>query len=242
MTPLTLEQQTVGELVAERPSRSRVFERFGIDYCCGGGKPLQEACASNGVDTKTVLEALAEADARSAGGATDEVDPKSMALAALSYHIEQTHHAYLKDELPRLSQMVHKVASVHGERYPWMNEVDATFSAFREELESHMMKEERILFPLIRHMETTNALPETLPGGSVENPIRMMRHEHDSAAQALHRMKTLSNTFTPPDDACNTFRATLDGLRQLESDTYRHIHKENNVLFPRAAELESSLR
>jgi regulator of cell morphogenesis and NO signaling len=230
---------TVGQLVAERPSRSRVFEKLGIDFCCGGKIPLEQACRDNQLDTHHVVALLDEADA-----APDlAADPAQMTLTELCDHIEQTHHAYLKAELPRLGAMTHKVAMVHGPNHPWAVELHRVLVAMSEELQSHMYKEERILFPWIRDLEA-NAVDPTKQcggsGGTIANPITVMEHEHDSAGNALARMNKLSSGYTPPPGACNTFRAMLDGLAQLETDMHLHVHKENNILFPKALAMEGN--
>lgn len=228
-------ETTVGELVAQRPSRSRVFEKLGIDYCCGGKKPLSEACAEKGIDAGTVLTILlAVEDATTSA----EQNWTSATLADLSRHIEQTHHAYLKRELPRLEAIVRRVAAVHGDHHPWLLEFERIYTRFAAEMAAHMMKEEQVLFPLIRSLETGEPGPPANCGHGVSNPIRVMEDEHDDAAQSLARMRELSAGFTPPADACNTFRAMLDGLGELEADTHRHVHKENSILFPKALELE----
>lgn len=226
--------QTVGELVAEQPGRSRVFERFGIDYCCGGKRTLRDACQEKGLDCQDVQRALATVTASSDA----PVDWTTRPLTELADHIEQTHHAYLRRELPRLGQMVRKVAAVHGECHPWMLEVDGVFAGLAGELDSHMMKEEQVLFPLIRAMERDGAAGDSGCGQGIGNPVAVMEHEHDDAGRALERMRELSSDYTPPAEACNTFRAVLDGLRELEQDMHQHVHKENNILFPRAMELE----
>lgn len=230
--------KSVGQLVAERPSRARVFERFGIDFCCGGKIPLSDACTERKLDTERILAALREADSSEAD--TDEPDWTRATLSALIAHILQKHHAYLRNELPRLAKMVAKVHDVHGERHPELAEVRQTYDGLHAELASHMMKEEQILFPLIEAMESSQSL-EASHCGSVNNPISMMEHEHDSAGAALARLRSLTGDFTPPEDACNTYRVLLDGLAELEADLHRHIHKENNILFPRASELEAAL-
>lgn len=230
--------KTVGQLVAERPSRARVFEQFGIDFCCGGKMPLSDACAERKLDTESIVAALREADSKAAD--TDEPDWTRATLSALIAHILQKHHAYLRNELPRLAKMVAKVHDVHGERHPELAEVRQTYDGLHVELASHMMKEEQILFPLIEAMESSQSL-EATHCGSVNNPISMMEHEHDSAGAALARMRSLTGDFAPPEDACNTYRVLLDGLAELEADLHRHIHKENNILFPRASELEEVL-
>lgn len=226
--------------MAERPGRSRVFERLGIDYCCGGKRPLEEACREKGLDPAVVAAELDRADA-SASATEQVVDVARMRMSELCDHIELTHHAMLRIELPRLTALAEKVSGAHGERRPEMREVRDVFLRFRGELEMHMAKEEMVLFPMIRTMEESTSLP-AFHCGSVTNPIRMMEHEHDDAGVALARMRALTHDYSPPADACNSFRALLDGLRELELDMHAHVHKENNVLFPRAARREEELR
>lgn len=231
-------QTTVGDLVTQRPSRSRAFEKLGIDYCCGGKKPLADVCAAKGIDAHTVLSVLLAAEEEAP---TEQRTWSTATLTELADHIEQTHHAYLKRELPRLKTLVRKVAAVHGEHYPWMLEIDGIFAGFAAELASHMMKEEQMLFPLIRSLESGDPAPHAdRCGPGIANPIRVMEHEHDDAGEALARMRELSAGFTPPPDACNTFRAMLDGLAELEADMHRHVHKENSILFPRALAMEGA--
>lgn len=232
-------EKTVGELVRERPSRARVFEDLGIDYCCGGKKPLQEACAKKGHDVDKVLESILQADASSV--AEDSTDYGAMPLDELADHIVSTHHAYLTRELPRLQQMSARVAKVHGDKDPRLGEIASVVSALVEELSAHMMKEERILFPVIRQLQQTDTLPP-MPFGTLANPIRAMEAEHDTSGDALGELNRLTEDYTPPDWACNTYRALLDGLNELELDLHQHIHKENNILFPRALEVENSHR
>jgi regulator of cell morphogenesis and NO signaling len=227
---------TVGELVRQHPARSRVFEAFQIDYCCGGKVPLAEACARKGLDPQSVLELLQQADAPDAA----LVDADRLSLCELADHIEQTHHAYLRRELPRLDFMTEKVARVHGEREPRLAVVRGAFVALREELAHHMMKEEQILFPIIRQMESTGSAGAS-HCGSVANPIRQMEHEHDNAGCALATMHDATDGYQPPEWACNTFRALYDALAQLQRDMHQHVHKENNVLFPKAIALEQQL-
>jgi len=230
--------RTVGEVVVERPRRSRVFEKFGIDYCCGGKIELGEACERAGVAADDVVAALAESD-RDGNGAS-ESDWSVAPLSDLIDHILDAHHAYLRRELPRLSEMAAKVGRAHGVRFPWVLECQQVLAELRAELESHMMKEEQMLFPMIRELEAAGTAP-SFHCGNLQNPITVMEHEHESAGDALARLRELTNGFTPPDDACNTFRAWLDGLNELESDLHEHIHEENNILFPRAQEREAAL-
>lgn len=220
---------TIADLVREVPARSRVFEKHRIDYCCGGKTSLTDACAEKGLSLDTISRQLDQVSAEP----TAEPDPSGMSLTELCDHIETRHHDWLRQELPRLAMLIEKVARVHGDKHPWMREIDQVFAGLTQELTSHMAKEEQVLFPLIRAMEAGDAAARA-PGRGVQDPIRVMEMEHDSAGDALARMCELSSTYTAPEGACNTFLATLDGLRELELDMHAHIHKENNVLFPRA--------
>jgi regulator of cell morphogenesis and NO signaling len=235
MSTMTIDQ-TVGELVVERPARARVFEQLGIDYCCGGRKPLAEACSEKGLSPQAVLEALEDDRAPERG----ERNWATASMTDLCDHIEQTHHEYLRQELPRLEFLTSKVAMRHGDRLPKLVEVRDVLLALKAELEMHMMKEERILFPLCRQFDTAQGLPES-HCGSVNNPIAVMIREHEDAGDALARLRELTDGYAPPADACNTFRAMYDSLHQLERDMHQHVHKENNILFPRAARAESLL-
>ncbi|MBI2297557.1 MAG: iron-sulfur cluster repair di-iron protein [Armatimonadetes bacterium] len=227
---------TVGEMVAVRPSRAKVFERFGIDYCCGGKQPLGQACADKSLDPEAVLAALEAHDATPRG--EDDRDWTQATLTELADHIEATHHQFLREALPRLAQLTAKIAQVHGERHPELREVSRIFLGLRSELEMHMMKEEEILFPLCRQLESA-AGPTAFHCGSIGNPIRVMEFEHDNAGQALAALARLTGGYQAPEDGCNTYRATLDGLRELEDDLHAHIHKENSILFPRALAVEA---
>ncbi len=227
----------VGHLVAEKPERSRVFERHGLDYCCGGKRSLEDACRDKSLDPSTVL---AELEALDAEPEADEISPADMSMTELVDHIVETHHRYLRGELPRLEGLIDKVTAVHARAYPWLEEVRQTFADLVAELEPHMAKEEQVLFPMIRELDRAIDAP-SFHCGSVSNPIRMMEHEHDAAGFGLDRLRELTSEFTPPEGACNSFRAMLDGLASLETDLHLHIHKENNVLFVRAVEAEERL-
>jgi regulator of cell morphogenesis and NO signaling len=170
-------------------------------------------------------------------GPKPEVDAATMSLTQLADHIEATHHAYLKEELPQLIEKADRVAYKHGWRDPRLPAVAATVHALAAEMFNHMAKEEQILFPLVRELERDGAISH--PCGSVANPIRQMEEEHDSAGSALARLRELTDGFTPDGESCNTHRAMLAALAQLESDMHTHVHKENNVLFPRAIALEA---
>lgn len=237
MTTLLSPESTVGALVAEKPARARVFEKHRIDYCCAGKVPLAKACERRNVDVDAILRELAECDAAAPAEATE--DWMAAPLGALADHIVLTHHLYLQGELPRLDAMTARVAEVHGGHAPEVAELRDVFVAFRRELEDHARKEEMILFPWIKRMESGEG-PGMVPGASVGDPIRCMEHEHDDAGEALEKMRVLTNDFQPPEDACNTWRVLYASLEALERDMHVHIHKENSILFPRALELERS--
>ena len=226
-------ESTVGTLVREKPSRARVFESMKIDYCCGGKVSLSDACDRRNVDPIEVLERLRQCDT----DRSDEnvVDADAMSLTQLADHIEETHHAYLREELPRLDFMTEKVSRVHGAKEPRLLQVREAFVALQAELIPHMMKEEQVLFPMIRTLESRERSSDS-PCDSIVNPIHQMEHEHDQAGESLAILREATDGFVPPPWACNTYRAMLDSLQQLEGDLHQHIHKENNVLFPRAIE------
>jgi regulator of cell morphogenesis and NO signaling len=231
-------QTTVGEVVRSRPSLSRVFEDEDIDYCCGGKKSLEEVCREKELDLQELLARLEEYAENSEEQSS--FDPASMSLTDLLDHIEQSHHTYLRSELPRLDKITEKVASVHGEKDSRLLQVRRTFLDLSAELSSHMMKEEQILFPMVRQLEGSEEAP-MFHCGALANPIRQMEVEHDGAGFALKTLRNLTDSYVPPEWACNTYRAMLDALAQLERDLHQHIHKENNVLFPRVLEKESQL-
>ena len=223
-TPLI--DRTVGEIVAESPTLARVFQSFKIDFCCQGGRTLREACELKGIAAESVMEQL-EAGMLEKGDTSE--NPALLPPVELIEHIVSTHHAYLRSELPRLHAMTERVARVHGGHTPSLVEVHEIFTEMAAELDSHLMKEEGILFPAIVEMVENGAT--ALP---MDGPIACMLHEHDDAGSALSRLRALTNGFTPPPEACNTYRALFAGLLELEDDLHRHIHLENSVLFPAA--------
>lgn len=233
MTKVNL-NSSVGTWVAVHPLTSRVFESLQIDYCCGGGKSLEQACWDRELDPQQVVHQLEQLISEDEQASEDWL---SAPLAELCDHIEQTHHAYLKEELPLLTETVARVVEAHGENHPELAAVQEVYTSLRAELEPHMFKEEQVLFPAIRQLEQY-AGDATFPFGTVNNPIRMMEQEHDDAGDALSRIHTLTRDYAVPEDACNTYRAMLARLRQLERDMHQHVHKENSILFPRAIELE----
>lgn len=224
-------QRRLGDLVAEAPARAAVLDRFRIDYCCHGQRTLAEACAADGVDVTEVLTALDAAPAASTG-ADHPTEP-----SALADHIESTHHAYLHAEFPELRALATKVRDVHGGRHPELIEVAALVEELIADLEPHLAKEERILFPAIRTLAT--APDREFPFGTIANPIGMMASEHDRAGELLAQLRAAARDYEVPDDACGSYRSLYERLTHLETDTHRHIHLENNVLFPAALALEA---
>jgi regulator of cell morphogenesis and NO signaling len=236
------ELKTVGEIAAENPSATRIFEKYHVDFCCGGQKKLGDACRELGISTEQVL---AELDRAGTTQGRPERDWTKASLTALIEHIVATHHEYLKAELPRLDQMLSKVLQAHGERHgESLNALAATLSALADELEAHLRKEEMVLFPYITRLESyrnAGIEPPPPPFGSVNNPIHMMLAEHDSAGRALQEMRRVTSGYTVPPDGCATYSTLFQGLQELETDLHTHIHLENNIVFPKAVRLENSL-
>jgi len=223
--------RTLADVVTEEPGAARVLEGFGLDYCCGGRRTLADACGREGVDPNRVLDALGDL----APG--PEPDWAQMAPEELVDHLETTHHAYLHAELPRLHALVDKVTGVHGVRHAELVDVRAAFAALRDDLEPHLQKEERILFPLIRELATATA-PPSFPCGTLANPISVMLAEHDRAGELLATLRRMTDGYQPPADGCASYRALYAGLAELEADIHLHVHKENNLLFPAVVILE----
>ena len=225
---------TLAAIVDANPSAARVLEHHQLDYCCGGRRTLEEACADRDLDPAVVLDAL---DTAEPGGTAEwtAMDP-----AALVDHIEATHHHYLHQELPRLAALVEKVVGVHGTRHLELRFVESTFRDLQLDLEPHLAKEERVLFPMIRELAAAASAP-SFHCGSVANPIQMMMFEHDHAGDLLAHLRTVANGYEPPADACASYQALDRGLAELEADTHLHVHKENNVLFPAVLALEENL-
>ena len=233
--------KTVREFAVELPEATRVFEKLGIDYCCGGEKPLREACLAAGVPTDKVL-ALLEQAGNSAAGSDETPGWNSAPLSDLTAYIVTKHHVFTREELPRLNQLLAKVCSVHGEKHPELRKLQVIFQGLQEELTGHMFKEEQILFPYIENLETAVTHGDPVPTpffGTVRNPVRMMMQEHDNAGQALRGLREASSNYRVPADGCISFRTLYQALEEFEKDLHQHIHLENNILFPRAAELEA---
>jgi regulator of cell morphogenesis and NO signaling len=235
--------KTVRELAVETPGATRIFEKLKIDYCCGGGKSLGTACAVAGADVDEVVRLLGEATNTEPHGVAP-LNFQSMSVSDLTAYIIRKHHDFTREEIKRLQALLTKVCSVHGENHPELSGINVIFESLRDELEPHMIKEERILFPFMVALEMAHndgAAPPKPPFGSVGNPIRMMMNEHDSAGTNLREMRELSNGFEVPPDVCISYSTLYEALFNFEQDLHQHIHLENNILFPRAVELEDEL-
>jgi regulator of cell morphogenesis and NO signaling len=228
-------QWTLGALVNAHPELARELERRGLDYCCGGGQSLADACAVRRLDPAVTASELAAA--ATGGRAADWV---SMDATALVDHLETTHHRYLWEELPRLSALVAKVVSVHQARHPELTAVAACYEDIRADLEPHLLKEERVLFPMIRQLAAAGSAP-SFHCGTLRNPITVMLGEHDAVGELFARLRELTGGYQPPADGCASYVACFAGLAALEADTHLHIHKENNLLFPLVERLENQL-
>jgi regulator of cell morphogenesis and NO signaling len=233
-------EKTVRELALENPAVTRVFEKLGIDYCCGGNRSLEQACREANLPMDQVLNSLAAAEPSIRTVQTDR-DWQRKPLSDLIAHITSTHHSYTRTEIARLGPLFDKVCSVHAENHPELLQVRASFRGLAQELTMHMMKEEMVLFPYVVRMEDAVIQREPVlppPFGSVKNPVSMMENEHDSAGKALRAMRHASGGYAPPPDACVSYDTLYKALAGFEADLHQHIHLENNILFPRAIAME----
>ncbi len=232
---------TVGELVAVDYRKAEVFRKFGIDYCCGGKRSVEDACRKKGVDVHLVEEELAAVEAKE--GARRQ-DYNNWELDFLADYIVNTHHRYVNESLPMLYELTRKVARVHGGSHPEVVEIAGHFDAVAQELQMHMYKEEHILFPYVKQLVAARLDGDQIsrpPFGTIANPIRMMEAEHESAGGSMEEIRRLSDSYTPPADACMSYRVLFAKLDEFEQDLHQHIHLENNILFPKAVDMEANL-
>ncbi|MDO5607900.1 MAG: iron-sulfur cluster repair di-iron protein [Capnocytophaga sp.] len=229
--------KTIGEYVADDFRTAAVFKKHKIDFCCRGGRVLQEVCNEKGIDYEVITEELAQASQKADSGIDFNVFP----LDLLADYIEKTHHRYVKEKTPVLLQFLDKLCRVHGDRHPELFAINDHFKASATDLEEHFMKEEQILFPFIRSMVEAGISGEPLARphfGTVENPVSIMMDDHDAEGERFRIIASLTDNYTPPADACNTYRVTYAMLQEFEDDLHKHIHLENNILFPKAIRLE----
>ncbi len=233
--------KAVKQMVTEDHRTAAVFEKYAIDFCCNGGQTLGAACAARGVDPATVVHDLQQLEAIRD---TSVFRPAEWELDALADFIINTHHRYVRRSLPLVLAHIDKVASVHGKNHPELAGIAEHVHAIGDELTSHMHKEEAVLFPYIKALVQTKKQGgdvSTSPFGSIRNPIMMMEAEHRSAGDALSFIRTASNGYTLPPDACTTYTVAYRELEDFERDLHQHIHLENNILFPKAIELEETM-
>lgn len=233
--------RTVGKMVAEDYRKAEVFKRHGIDFCCGGNISLEQACTDKKANLLKVQEELNEIDNRQSA---PEEDFESWELDMLVDHIVGVHHVYIKKANPTIKEFVNRVKLVHGDYKPNVTEISNRFDALAEELDAHMQKEEMILFPYIKQMVNAkkNGTSISAPFGTVQNPINMMLAEHDSAGNELEMIQKLTEDYVPPKGACATHKVSYGQLKEYADDLMRHIHLENNILFPKALALEKELQ
>lgn len=231
---------TVRDLAVSIPGATKLFESFGIDYCCRGARTLEQACAEAHVKPGDMVSRLERASER-ASAPSDGARWGTESLGALVRHIVEHHHTYTREALDTLDGLSNKVLAAHGHKRPELARVRATFVAIADDLRPHLVKEEQILFPYIEELEAAVRAGRGrpfAPFGTIDNPVRMMMYEHDHVGDLLHEMRALTGDYAPPADACASYQALYAELRALEHDLFEHIHLESNLLFPRAIEME----
>lgn len=231
----------IGEIVVEDYRTASVFKKYKIDFCCNGGRSLEEACAVKNMDATKLLEELQSVNKTAT---SETIDFNSWDLDLLIDYIEKKHHRYVNENIPVLLQYLDKLCKVHGAQHPELFTIHNEFQECAGALTAHMKKEELILFPFIKKMVKSTLQHQGLDSPAfttVENPIQMMLHEHDIEGERFRRIAAASNDYTPPADACNTYKVTFNLLKAFEEDLHNHIHLENNILFPKALKLETVL-
>jgi regulator of cell morphogenesis and NO signaling len=231
-------QKQIGQFVTEDFRTAAVFNQYGIDFCCKGDRTIEEVCEKNNIDSDELLGKLLEIQV---SNTQQSIDYKSWPLDLLAEYIEKKHHRYIEEKTPVLRQFLGKLCKVHGQRHPELLEITAHFIASSRELAAHMKKEELILFPFIKKMVKAQLDGTAIQAphfGTVENPIAMMKNEHENEGERFRMIAKLSNNYTPPIDACNTYKVTFAMLDEFEKDLHLHIHLENNILFPEVIKLE----
>lgn len=236
----TLEKRTVGSFVAEDYRTAGVFSKYGIDFCCKGHRSIEEVCDKKGVQQELLLNELAAVLTQKTAA---EIDFKSWPLDLLADYIEKKHHRYVEEKIPVLLQFLTKLCKVHGGKHPELFEIYELFEGCAADLSQHLKKEELVLFPFVRKMVEASIAQRALEQphfGTVENPVAMMMHEHDAEGERFRKIAQLTNDYTAPDDACTTYKVTFSMLKEFEADLHKHIHLENNILFPSAVALEKN--
>jgi regulator of cell morphogenesis and NO signaling len=237
-----LSHQTIGEIVREDIRAAKILKRNGIDFCCGGKKTLENACEEKNVNIDKIQEELI--DLMSRNNPFPEINPDKWKIDFLCDYIENLHHTYVKQNMPVISELAEKVARVHGEHSPELVKIKELWNEVVKELAPHMQKEELVLFPYIKKLVAISegrAERVNAHFGTVKNPIAMMEKEHEAAGELLEEIYLLSSSFTLPDWACNSYKLLYNSLAEFREDLHRHIHLENNILFPKAILLEEKV-
>ena len=233
-------QSIIGELVAQDYRTAAVFQRNGIDFCCQGNRTLADACQQQNLDAKQLTGDLQKVADKTTDAAST-TDYKSWPIDLLADYVQKKHHRYVRAQIPVLEGLLEKIVSVHGSCHPELAEIKDLFDGSATELTAHMQKEELVLFPHIHRMveeQQGGKKAEAAAFGSVERPIARMMQEHVTEGERFRLIRELTNNYTPPADACNTYRVAFGNLEDFENDLHLHIHLENNILFPKAVELE----
>ena len=239
---LVQKEETIGDVVAKNYRAARVFESFGLDFCCGGKKLISDACREKGINEDEVLREL---NTIPEVNSQTETNYGNLPLDSLIDYIIQHHHLYVIQNLPVIYNRCRKVAEVHGKNHPETMKIAELFTQLKDELETHLQKEEKMLFPYIKSMvdnQKRNAAINYPPFGTVANPVSVMETEHENAGRVMAEIRQLSSDFVTPEDACETFRVLYQELSEFEADLHKHIHLENNILHPKAIELEGILQ
>lgn len=235
------DEETLGQIAAKDLRKAEVFKKYGLDFCCGGKKTVKEACAEKGLDVTKVEQELQQADK----ALTSRPIPyNEWALDFLSDYIVNTHHSYVKKTLPNLVGYASKVAGVHGQQHPELYKIKRLVDDVNTEMSDHMVKEEKVLFPFIKALVSANAneqIPQAAHFGTVQNPINMMEMEHELVGKNLDEIRVLSKNYTLPEDGCASYSLLYKMLDEFENDLHLHVHLENNILFPKALDLEKKL-
>lgn len=234
-------QKQIGQFVADDFRTAAVFSNYGIDFCCKGDRTVEEVCKKNNIEVEELLGKLLEIQL---SGSQQSIDYKSWPLDLLAEYIEKKHHRYVEEKSPVLRQFLDKLCKVHGQRHPELLEITTLFIGCTQAMAAHMKKEELIIFPFIKRMVKAKMEGTSIQSpqfATVENPIEMMKHDHEAEGDRFRKIVELTNNYTPPADACNTYKVTFAMLDEFEKDLHLHIHLENNILFPEAIKLEKSL-
>lgn len=235
------DKNTIGDVVAHDYRAAAVFKNHGIDFCCNGNRSIEEACLEKNLDSRKLLNEIDEAFKNTGGGS---IDFNSWPLDLLSDYIEKTHHRYTDQKISEIKPFLEKIVKVHGGEHPELARVEELFGWAGGEMAKHMKKEELILFPAIRRMVKAEISGEAMkqsPTASAGNSIESLIDEHDSQGNAFKEMRKITNDYTVPEDGCNTYKVTLAMLEEFEDNLFQHIHLENNILFPKAIDLEKRL-